>query len=191
MSGLGPITAAFADFPDEFNTSYKYVIGHMYTITNPLLFDRGFRREVEQYNVPCWMNLRNDDMFVLRWGDPDFVRDYIKNMPHDVSPGFYMGSDGYVWGREFISKNPETAGRLEIDKHWYRFRLWGQLAYNPELDRAYWQSVLEHRFPGVNGKLLYDAWAATSQIIPQVNAICFKPNDAMVAPEGCIAKEGF
>ena len=191
MTGLGPMTEAFSNFEGEFNTSFKYAIGHMYTVRKPLLFDRGFRKEVEEYRIPCWLNLRNDDMFVLRWGNPDYVRDYIKEMPLDVMPGFYMGSDGYVWGREFISKNPETAGRLEIDKHWYRFRMWGQLTYNPELGRDYWEATLEHRFPGVNAKLLYDAWAATGEIVPQINAALFKPNDAMFAPEGCIEREGF
>jgi len=100
----------------------------MYVKNRPKIFDQWFRSEVEEYNVPCFLNLRNDDMFVLRWGNPDFVRNYIQEMPHDVSPGFYMGSDGYVWGREFIAKNPKMAGRLEIDKHWYRMRQWGQLA---------------------------------------------------------------
>jgi hypothetical protein len=191
MSGLGPITEAFAHYPGEFNTSFKYAIGHMYSMRKPLLFDRRFRREVEAFNVPCWLNLRNDDLFVLRWGSPDFVREYIQQMPHDVLAGFYMGSDGYVWGREFIAKNSEMAGRLEIDKHWYRFRQWGQLAYNPELDRDYWEAVLEHRFPGVDARLLYGAWAASSEIVPQVNSACYGPNDAHISPEGCIAREGF
>jgi hypothetical protein len=132
------------------------------------------------------MNLRNDDIFVLRWGNPDFVRNYIQEMPHDVSPGFYMGSDGYVWGREFVAKNPKMAGRLEIDKHWYRMKQWGQLAYNPSLDRDYWEAVLNHRFSGVDDKLLYEAWAATSGIIPLVNSSNWWPNDAQISPEGCI-----
>jgi hypothetical protein len=191
MTGLGPITASFADFPGEFNTSFKYAIGHMYTTRKPLLFDRQFRNEVEAYGTPCWFNLRNDDIFVLRWGSPGYVREYLQQMPHDVMPGFYMGSDGYVWGREFVARNPEMAGRLEIDKHWYRFRMWGQLAYDPERGRAYWEAVLSHRFPGVDAGLLYEAWAAVSEVIPLVNALCFKPNDAMVAPEGCIDREGF
>ena len=80
-----------------------------------------------------------------------------------------MGSDGYVWGQEFVSKDPETPRQLEIDKHWYRFRIWGQMAYNPDLDRDHWAAVLEHRFSGVDGKRLYDAWAAVSEIVPQIN----------------------
>ncbi len=186
QSGLGPITKAFEEFDGEFNTSFKYVIGHMYVKNRPQIFDRWFREEVEEYDASCFMNLRNDDMFVLRWGNPDFVSNYIQEMPHDVSPGFYMGSDGYVWGREFVSKNPETTKRLEIDKHWYRMRQWGQLSYNPLLDKDYWVATLNHRFSGINGELLYEAWAATSNIIPLVNSSNWWPNDAHISPEGCI-----
>ena len=35
MTGLGPITEAFADFPGEFATSFKYAIGHMYSMRKP------------------------------------------------------------------------------------------------------------------------------------------------------------
>jgi hypothetical protein len=191
QSGLGPITTAFSDFPDEFDTSFKYAIGHMYSMRRPqLLEQRGFIKDIKEYKVNCWLNLRNDDIFVLRWGSPDFVREYIQRMPHDVIPGFYMGSDGYVWGREFISKNPEMAGKLEIDKHWYQFKQWGQLAYTPELGRDYWEATLKHRFPSVSAQLLYDAWAATSEIIPHVNTATFAPNDAEISPEGCIGFRG-
>ncbi len=191
MTGLGPIKEAFSEFPDQFDTSFKYIIGHMYGPRDPKLFDIQFRREVEEFNVPCWLNLRNDDLFVLRWGSPDYARDYLRNMPLDVMPGFYMGSDGYVWARETIAKNPAMAGKLEIDKHWYRFRMWGELAYNPELGRDYWEDVLQQRFPGVNGAMLYDAWAAVSEVVPEINTLCWKPNDAMIAPEGCIDNKGF
>ena len=102
-----------------------------------------------------------------------------------------MGSDGYVWAREFIAKNPEMAGRLEIDKHWYRFRLWGQLAYNNELGRDYWEAVLRHRFPDVDAKLLYDAWESTSEIIPQLNRSVWAPTDGDFAAEGCMQRSGF
>jgi len=191
MSGLGPITEAFQEYPGAFNTSFKYNIGHMYTMRKPMLFDNDFRAEVEEFQVPCFINLRNDDLFIMRWGNPDYVREYLKLLPHDVSPGFYMGSDGYVWGREFIGKKPDLAGKLEIDKHWYRFRQWGLLAYDPGLGKDYWVAALEQRFPGVNGPLLYDAWAAASEVVPQLNSAIFCPNDAHFAPEGCIAREGF
>ena len=191
MIGLAPIVETFSDFTGELNTSFKYAIGHMYTIPRPILFEQGFRSQVEKYKVPVFFNLRNDDIFVMRWGNPDYTREYIQKMPHHLSPGFYMGSDGYVWGRESIAKHPEMSGKLEIDKHWYKFRQWGQLAYNPLLGREYWEAALRYRFPGVDAGLLYEAWASTSKVVPQLNAACYKPNDAMLAPEGCMDSRGF
>ena len=191
VTDLKSITAAFADYPGVVESSVKYAVAHIYSMRRPQMFEERIRDDAEKYQVKVWLNLRNDDIFVHRWGNPDFVRDYMLRMPHYQSPGFYMGSDGYVWAREFITKNPEMAGKLEIDKHWYRFRQWGQLAYNPELGRDYWEATLRHRFPGVDAKLLYDAWAATSEIIPQVNRACYAPTDGSFAPEGCMQRQGF
>jgi len=45
-----------------------------------------------------------------------------------VSRGYYYGSDGYVWGREFLSTEPQTPRQLDMDKHWYHWMLWGARA---------------------------------------------------------------
>ena len=109
-----------AHFPGKVETSYKYSVAHMYSSVNPPLFEQEYLPDVKKYGVDCWMNLRNDDVFAFRWGDPDYVRDYLKGMmSYGVTPGFYMGSDGYLWGREFTSKDETLSGELEIKKHWY------------------------------------------------------------------------
>lgn len=98
-----------------------------------------------------------------RWGSPDYAREFIRNMSHEHIRGFYMGSDGYFWGPEFIAKDPELAGRLEIDKHWYNFSLFGKLAYNNDLDDDYWKAVLKHFFPSADVDLLFTAWETVSE----------------------------
>jgi hypothetical protein len=105
--------------------------------------------------------------------------------------GFYMGPDGFVWGREFVSKDPELSGELEIDKHWYRFMLWGRLGYDLTLTRDFFEKRLKHRFAEARPPLLYDTWAAASQIIPQVNRFFFRVNDFQFSPEGCVSRQGF
>jgi hypothetical protein len=186
------VTRAFKDYTGgTVDTSIKYAVAHIYSSRRPQEWETRIVREGWLDNYKVWLNLRNDDIFMHRWGSPDYVREFIEWMPHDHSPGFYMGSDGYVWGREFIAKNPEMAGQLEIDKHWYRFRLWGQLAYNPQLGRGYWEATLRHRFPGVDAKLLYDAWESTSEIIPQLNRSVWAPTDGDFSPEGCMQRSGF
>ncbi|MFC2115079.1 hypothetical protein ACFLTU_01290 [Bacteroidota bacterium] len=186
------ITNAFKDYTGGImETSVKYAVAHMYSSRRPQEWEKRIVNEGWLENYKVWLNLRNDDIFMHRWGSPDYAREFIRWMPHEHSPGFYMGSDTYVWGREFISKNPEMSGRLEIDKHWYNFRLWGQLAYNNELDDDYWQAVLEYRFPGVDAKLLFKAWESVSEVIPQVNRSVWAPTDGSFGAEGCRRTTGF
>ena len=191
------VRAAFKDYTGgELDTSVKYAVAHIYSSRRPQEWEKRIEGEGWNQDFKVWLNLRNDDIFMHRWGSPDFVREFIKWMPHDDSPGFMMGSDGYVWARDFAAKNPELRGQMEIDKHWYKFRLWGQLAYDNARGNDYWQAVLAHRFPSVDAPLLHDTWEAVSEIIPQLNRAAWSGTDAGFAAEGCMswlspASDGF
>ncbi|VGO23521.1 Ig-like domain-containing protein [Pontiella sulfatireligans] len=165
------------------DTSTKYSVAHMYSSRRPMEWESRMEGDGWLQDYKVWLNLRNDDIFMHRWGSPDYVREFIKNMPHEHIRGFYMGSDGYFWGREFISKNPELAGQLEIDKHWYNFRMFGEMAYNNELDDDYWKAVLKHRFPSVDANLLFHAWERVSEVVPQLNRSVWASTDGDFAPE--------
>ncbi len=185
-SDLADIRDSFKDYEGSLDTSFKYSRARMYSSTNPPWFDKIYKSIVEDTNIDCWLNMRNDDVFTLRWGDPNYAKAYIKNIPVNFSPGFYMGPDGYVWGKEFISKDPEIAGQFEIDKHWYRFKIWGQTAYNPNLDDKYWANQIKIKFPEVDANLMQKTWSASSDVFAWVDKIHFRQNDAQFAPEGCI-----
>jgi len=194
MTSLGRIRDAFKDFDGPFNTGHKYARARLYSTTTSPYLDIEYRRQLEQHAVPCWLNLRNDDLFVHRWGNADYVREFLQNVPRDLmryEAGFYMGPDGFVWGREFVSKDPDLAGRLETDKHWYRFMLWGRLGYDLTLTRGYFESRLKQRFSTASPALLYDTWAAASRIVPQINRFFFRVNDFQFSPEGCVSSRGF
>ncbi|MFC1762588.1 hypothetical protein ACFL6U_10975 [Planctomycetota bacterium] len=188
QASLSKITEAFKDFNGPFDTAHKYARARLYCTTTSPRLDMEYRKDLETYKIPCWLNLRNDDLFVFRWGDADYVREFLQNLPRDVmgpDTGFYMGGDGYVYGREFISKDPALSGQMEVDKHWYRLMLWGRLGYDVTLSRDYFETRLTHHFPKVNTPLLYDTWAAASQVVPQVNRFFWRGNDNRFAPEAC------
>ncbi len=194
QASLGKIVEAFDDFDGPFNTGHKYARARIYSTTTSPYLDIEYREDLERNRVPCWLNLRNDDIFVHRWGDPDYVREFLQNIPRDLmrfEAGFYMGPDGYVWGREFICKDPALSGELEVRKHWYRFMLWGRLGYDLTLTRKYFEGRLADHFPEVPPALLYDTWAAASQIVPQVNHFFFRVNDLQFSPENCTNYGGF
>jgi hypothetical protein len=132
--------------------------------------------------------LRNDDNYYLRWGAPNFVRDFIKNIPYDVSEGFYYGSDQWTWGREFISLDPEKPRQLEIDKHWYHWMLWGRLGYNPELSNDRFIGILDAQFPEVNGEDLFTAWQEASLIYPITTGFHWGSLDFKWYIEACFSR---
>jgi len=178
-------------YPFPVETDYKYSGARMYSSTKPSGFGGKFYDDTKKLNIKSWMNVRNDDIFCYRWGNPDYAREYMKNMGAYDFAGFYIGSDGYVWGREFTSKNPALAGQLENKKHWYREMLWGRLSYNPHLENDFFISVLQNRYPDANSESLFKTWKTASAIIPTLQSFHFKPGDSQWHVEGCVGMYGF
>ena len=178
-------------YPGSFEASFKYAKARLYS-TPYLHFADNHIEAMKKYGLKSWWNLRNDDIFVHRWGDPEYVRAFINHFQLAHTAGFYMGSDGYVWGREFISKNPELSGELEIKKHWYNFMMWGRLSYDNQLDQAFFLQKLAAHFPDCNAELLYSGWQSASKIIPQVNVFHWRNWDYQWTVEACFdERSGF
>ncbi|OVE79559.1 hypothetical protein BVY01_02210 [bacterium I07] len=172
------------DHPDiDFIFSYKYAKAHAMSSTvqpfcNSFVEDIGSLRTI-------W-TLRNDSNYYFRWGAADFVREFLQNIPYEPSQGYYYGSDGYIWGQEFLSTVPETPRQYEMDKHWYHWMLWGRLGYNPDLTNDRLIKILEVRFPQVNAKDLFTAWQNASMVYPVTTGFHWGDLDFRWYIEGCI-----
>ncbi|MFC2098926.1 carbohydrate-binding family 6 protein [Bacteroidota bacterium] len=167
MTGAKEIAERFSPMTEldnvDFLFSFKYAKAHaMSSINQPFCND--FIKDIEGMKT-IW-TLRNDDNYHFRWGAPDFVRDFIQNIPYEVSEGFYYGSDQWIWGREFLSLDPETPRQVEVAKHWYHWMLWGRLGYDPDLTNERFIAILDDHFPEVNGEDLFNAWQEASMIYP-------------------------
>ncbi len=127
-------------------------------------------------------------MYSFRWGDPEFARAFIRSMPpKDKMAGFYMGPDGTIWGREFISKEPETPRELVIGKRWFSFMLWGRLSYDPDLPDSLFEQTLATRFPEVDAAKLLRTWAEASKVFPQITRFFWGDIDLRWFPEACLS----
>jgi hypothetical protein len=187
QTGQADSIKAFRDYPGPFDFSFKYSVAHMYSETNPP-FIAPVLEEMPR-NMRTWLTVRNDDIYSFRWGDPDFARAYVKAIPGpDRIAGFYMGPDGYCWGREFIDREPETPRQLVMQKQWYTFTLWGRLSYEPDLPNSVFERMLGARFPGIAAAKLSQSLAAASRIIPQVTRFFWRDLDFLWFPEGNIQK---
>jgi hypothetical protein len=193
QTGQEEVLKAWKDYPDRFDFSYKYSVAHMYSSPAP-----PFAKETLAAlptHLRTWLTVRNDDIYSFRWGDPEYARAYIRNLPGpDKLAGYYMGPDGYIWGREFISTEPETPRELVIKKQWYSFMLWGRLSYDPALGDELFRRTLAARFPGVPAGKLFEASAVASKIIPQATRFFWGDIDLKWFPEACLShpkKNGF
>jgi hypothetical protein len=179
--------------PLEF--SFKYSVAHMYSATAPkYIYEQKFLDGIGDSRY--FFTVREDSWYNLRGGaDPAFVRDYVKNMvnPKNHFDGFYMGPDGYIYGREYLSKTPSTPRQLVIKKRWYSTQLLGKLAYDPNLPQSYFVKELKSHFPEANAQKLHDAWAKASQIMPVINRFHNQrsQNDYEWYPETCTSFYGF
>ncbi|MHC4432004.1 MAG: carbohydrate-binding family 6 protein, partial [Planctomycetota bacterium] len=171
MAGALDIAEKFKpiiEHPDiEFIFSFKYAKAHVYSSTTQP-YHPGFVRDIQgKGNLRTIWTLRNDDIYYFRWGAPDFVREFIQNIPYDVSRGYYYGSDQYIWGREFLAREPESPRQIEISKHWYQWMMWGRLGYDPTVSNERFTQILKAKYAGVDHAKLFAAWQAASMIYPK------------------------
>lgn len=184
MARYDKIMEAYTEFPGKFEISFKYSQAHMYSSTKPQ-FIRSFLEE-RKTETKVWLTVRNDDYYMCRWGNPDFAREYLKNMPVDCVNGFYMGADGFTWGRDYMTRGEEMHP-LFVDKMWYMFKIWGQLSYDAELSEKYFIREICERFrlDSANGEKVYRAWCSASQILPEFQCMHWHDFDFQWYPEGC------
>ena len=179
---------SLVDNPDiDFIFSFKYAQAHVFSATQQP-FCNNFVKDIGSLKT-IW-TLRNDDNFYFRWGAPDFVREFIMNIPYDVSQGFYYGSDGYVWGREFLSTEPETPRQLDMAKQWYHWMLWGRLGYDPGVTNERFIQILGAHFPQIPSQDLFTAWQEASLIYPITTGFHWGDMDYKWYIEGCFSRTG-
>ena len=181
------ILNAFKDYPGPFEFSFKHSVAHMYSIPNP-----PFIQPLLENLAPgrkTWLTVRNDDIYTFRFGDPAYAREYILNMPPaDKLAGFYMGPDGYVWGRDFLERHPAPGPRpLVMEKQWYSFMLWGRLAYDPSLPDSRFEQLLAARHPNASSPQLFRALQGASQVMPLTTRFFWGDIDLKWFPEACLS----
>ncbi len=179
------------DHPDiEFMFSFKYAKAHVYSSTIQT-YHPGFVEDIQgKGNLKTIWTLRNDDIYYFRWGAPDFVRQFMQNIPHDVSRGYYYGSDQYIWGREFLMKEPTAPRQIEIAKHWYHWMLWGRLGYDPDVTNERFVQIVQARFPNIDAGKLFAAWQEASMIYPKTTGFHWGSLDFQWYIEACQSRSG-
>lgn len=164
----------------------KYNGEHMYSSTRYHVEDPAWLGQPRSYKL-LW-HLRNDDLYILRWGNPAWASELIRNLAKTDTVGFTEGSEIDVPGIDRIhtaEARTHLDWKYKFEKMWFRFALWGRLGYNPELSEDTWKGHFRRRL-GVAGEAMYRSTVAAGQIAPTITSFHWNYMNGDWYPEGSI-----
>ncbi len=145
----------------KFNWSHAHSTPHLAKVHGGDLTDAYWNPEPKNYKM-AWM-MRNEDFFMLRWGQTDFIRSHIAANAHSYVNGYYVGSECYIPAKDFITALPGASYRYGFQRQWMFYKNWGRLLYNPEEPDGTFENAFETKFPG-HGKSLFAAQQMVSKV---------------------------
>jgi hypothetical protein len=193
--GSGAIAEDFLDrCPGEDNyISWKYSVAHMYSSTRPRFeeLNKIWDGIKNPKKLKVLFTVRNDDIHTFRWGDCDFVRDYMAGMAEkSYCKGYYWGCDGYLYGEDFQhDAHGHKTWKYDFEKHWQEFELLGRYGYELDIPEEIWRLKYVGRY-GEQGRQFYEALKEASKIIPYVNRLHWLDIDARWHPESLLSRFG-
>ncbi|MDB5085943.1 MAG: hypothetical protein JWN30_2829 [Bacilli bacterium] len=176
--------------PEDFYISWKYSNAHCYSHPQPQFENLWHAWDgIDLDQTQILYTVRNDDVFTHRFGDPDYIRAYVKGMLKPYVKGFYWGADGYIWGKDFqhIDYGHKT-WTYDFERHLFQFQLWGRLSYNPDVEDTVWSFLLQAHYHPAHAELFLDGFRSASRIIPAVNRLFWIDYDFQWHPESCLSQ---
>lgn len=115
------------------------------------------------YNIE-WM-IRNEDFFILRWGQPDFIRKHIEVNDHPYVNGYFVGSEGYIPALDYSRKiSSKKTWQYGFEKQWLFYMLWGRLLYDPDTPDSVFENAFDLRYGKGTGHDLLQAYQLASDM---------------------------
>ncbi|MBO5527885.1 MAG: hypothetical protein J6A47_00995 [Bacilli bacterium] len=180
------VASIWGDLPCTMDISAKYSSDHMFVNGVHHFADEVL--EALPSGQKTLLELRNNDFFNLRFGDYDFVHNYLANMSLEKVSGIVMGSDGYVDGREYFYADEAFNGTLSLEKHFAFYQLFGHMAYDKDFSKERFKGLFFYRFSSVskeNVDALFSAMQVASKVIPTISSLYFVDGDANWYAEAC------
>lgn len=153
----------------KFNWSHGHstptlAMTHDISSKSPKIDDRYWNPTPENYKM-VWM-VRNEDFFILRWGEPDFIREHITTNSKDYVGGYIVGSEGYIPAKDYshVPEHPHFTWRYAFEKQWLFYTLWGRLLYNPRTANEIFEAAFDRRYGKGSGEAMLQAYTLASRM---------------------------
>jgi len=154
------ILPVFTEF--KYNWSHGHSTPNLFIVHGGKLSDAYWNPAPTSHRV-VW-TLRNEDFFVLRWGAPDFIREFIANNADPHVGGVLVGSECYIPAKDYItSPGRHKTWTWAFERQWLWYALWGRLLHNPATPDRTFERLLGERFGTEHAADLLKAWTLASR----------------------------
>jgi hypothetical protein len=146
----------------KFNWSHGHSSPQLFIVHGGKLGDAYWNPAPRGYDV-VW-TVRNEDIHVLRWGDPQFVRDFVQSNQAPHMGGALVGSEVFIPAKDYMSnEGRHRTWRYAFERNWLGWSVWGRLLHAPATSDDYFAAELGARFGATHGDDLQRAWALASR----------------------------
>ncbi len=147
--------------PFKFNWSHGHSSPHLEIVHGGILTDTYWDPIPKDYRV-VW-TVRNEDFFVNRWADPDFIRTFLQLNNKQYVDGVNIGSETYTPAKDYFTKKKYQKWGYAFQRQWLFYKVWGNLLYNSATPDSYFADALADKFGLEDGTKLLEAWKLASK----------------------------
>jgi hypothetical protein len=152
------------------------------------LDERFWTPQPKDYKIQ-WM-IRNEDFFILRWGQPDFIRQHIALNSKDYVNGYFIGSEGYIPAADYSHKaSPDKTWEYAFEKQWLFYKVWGKLLFDPNTSDTAFTDAFDIKYGKKVGLPLLNAYKLASNMPLRLASFYRSTWDYTLYSEGFIEAE--
>ncbi|WP_157972207.1 hypothetical protein [Pleomorphovibrio marinus] len=140
----------------KFNWSHGHATPDLHYIHGGSDSDFWWNPTPENYQVV--FTIRNEDFFVLRWGQADFIRQLLQKNNLPGIGGYLIGSETYIPAYDYITRpGAHKTWEYAFEKQWLFYQTWGRLLYDPKTEDSHFVESFDKRYAIDYGDKLFEA----------------------------------
>ncbi|MDB4925003.1 hypothetical protein [Mucilaginibacter sp.] len=145
----------FVEF--KFNWSHGHSSPKLFMVHGGKLTDKYYNPFPTKYKY-VW-TMRNEDFYRLRWGNSDFIREFIKNNGQAYVAGCFIGSEIFTPALDYTSlSGPQKTWDYHFQRQWLWYAMWGRLMYDDKTPDATFEQLLAAKYGKGTGPAALQAW---------------------------------
>lgn len=167
----------------KYNWSHGHSSPDLFMVHGGKLSDAYWNPEPETANI-IW-TVRNEDFHILRWAQPDFIRQHLASAVKPYIGGYIVGSEIHIPAFDNVTAlGPHKTWKWQFERQWLLWKCWGRLLYDDSTPDQIFENELAHRFGQNVAKPLLQAWKLASKTPLTFASFYRGQNDLSLYTEG-------